>query len=108
MLNMKNNANMDEELECVDNFRAWKYQIMLILQENDLEGFIKEEVLELERGEANVKNKKDMIKAKGIINDSIKYDLSSISKEDSKLEIFLSPIQPIWRKKYQHEEDFEK
>ena len=48
---------------------------MLILEENDLEGFIEEEVVEPEGDEAKAKHKKDMIKDKRIIVDSIKYHL---------------------------------
>ena len=33
-------TKLDEKLEGVDNFRAWKYRVMLVLEENDLEGFI--------------------------------------------------------------------
>ena len=40
---------------------------MLILEENDLEGFIKEEVAEPEGDEAKAKHKKDMINLKGDI-----------------------------------------
>ena len=40
---MTKSTNLDEKLEGVENFRAWKYRIVLILQENDLEIFIKEE-----------------------------------------------------------------
>ena len=43
---MTNNTKMDEKLEGAKNFKAWKSQNMLILEENDLEGFIKEEVAE--------------------------------------------------------------
>jgi hypothetical protein len=35
-----------DKLEGVENFRAWKYWIALILEENDLARFVKEEVLE--------------------------------------------------------------
>ena len=38
---------------------------MLMLKENDLEGYIKEEVKETEGDEAKTKHKKDMIKVKG-------------------------------------------
>ena len=31
-------------LEGAENFRAWKYRIMLILEEHELEGFINKEV----------------------------------------------------------------
>ena len=37
-----------EKLEGIDNFHAWKYRIGLILTENDLAIFIKEEVEEPE------------------------------------------------------------
>ena len=43
---MIKNTKIDEKLEVVENFRAWKYRIMLILQENDLDKFVKEEVKE--------------------------------------------------------------
>jgi hypothetical protein len=68
-------TKLDEKLEGVDNFRAWKYRVMLILEENDLEGFIEEEVAELEGGEAKEKHRKNMAKAKRIIADSIKDHL---------------------------------
>ena len=61
---MASSTKLDEKLEGIDNFRAWKYRVMLILEENDLEGFIKEE-----------KHKKSMVKAKRIIEDSIKDHL---------------------------------
>ena len=64
---MTNNTKLYEKLEDVDNFRAWKYMIMLILEENDLECFIKEEVAEPEGDEAKAKHKKDMINLKGDI-----------------------------------------
>ena len=41
---MTKSAKLDENLEGAENFKAWKYQIMLILEENDLEVSIKEEV----------------------------------------------------------------
>ena len=41
---MKRNTKLDENIEGVKKFRAWKYRIMLLLQENDLDGFVKEEV----------------------------------------------------------------
>ena len=44
---MTKNTKLDEKLEGVEKFGAWKYRIMLILQENDLDKFI-EEVKELE------------------------------------------------------------
>ena len=72
---MTKSTKLDENLEGVENIRAWKYHIMLILEENDLEIFIKEEVLETEEVEVKAKYKKDMIKDKRIIYDSIKDNL---------------------------------
>ena len=72
---MRKNTNLDENLEGDENSRAWKCWIMLFLQENDLEIFVMEEVEELEEDEAKAKHKKDIIKAKRIIADSIKDHL---------------------------------
>ena len=72
---MKKNTKLDENLEGVENFRAWKYRIILILQENDIEIFVKEEVKEPEEDEAKSNHKNDMIISKRIIVDSIKDNL---------------------------------
>jgi hypothetical protein len=48
---------------------------MLILEENDLEYFVKEEVPEPDEDEAKAKYKKNMVKAKRSIIDSIKDHL---------------------------------
>jgi hypothetical protein len=34
------NTKLDENIEGADNFQAWKYRVILILEENDQEGFI--------------------------------------------------------------------
>ena len=41
---MTNNTKVNEKLEWVDNFIAWKYRMLLILKENDLEKYVEEEV----------------------------------------------------------------
>jgi hypothetical protein len=64
-----------DRLEGLENFRAYKYKIVLVLEENDLANFIKDTVLEPEKDAAKEKYKKDMIKAKRIIADSIKDHL---------------------------------
>ena len=48
---------------------------MLILEENDLEGFIEEDISESQEDEAKAKHKKSLVKAKMIIVDSIKDHL---------------------------------
>ena len=40
---MTNITNLDEKIEGEEKFRAWKYRVMLILEEHDLEGYIKYE-----------------------------------------------------------------
>jgi hypothetical protein len=64
-----------DKLEGVENFRSWKYRIGLILEENDLARFVKEEVSELTDATEKAKYQKDTIRAKRIIVDSIKYHL---------------------------------
>jgi hypothetical protein len=41
---MSASTKLVDKLEGVENFRAWKYKIGLILEENDLAKFIKENV----------------------------------------------------------------
>jgi hypothetical protein len=49
--------------------------VMLILEENDLKDFVKEEVPEPDEDEAKSKYKNNLVKAKRIIVDSIKDHL---------------------------------
>ena len=37
-------TKLDEKLEGVDNFRPWKYRVMLVLEENDMKGFIEVDI----------------------------------------------------------------
>ena len=46
--------------------------MLLILEEHDLENYVKEEVAELEGDEEKARHKKNMVKAKRIVVDSIK------------------------------------
>ena len=72
---MDPSTKLEDKLEGIENFLAWKYRIGLILQENDLDKYVKEEVTEPEEAEAKEKHKKDMIRAQRIIADSIKDHL---------------------------------
>ena len=72
---MPPSTKLDDKLEGIENFHAWKYTIGLILEEKDLAKFIKKVVSENEEDEAAKKYKKDMIRAKRIIANSIKYHL---------------------------------
>ena len=72
---MTSNTKVDEKLVGVANFRAWKYRMLLILEENDLEKYVEEEVAETEGDEAKTRHKKKMIRGKRIIAYSIKDHL---------------------------------
>ena len=86
---MTNNTNLDENIEGEKKFKAWKYIIMLILEEHDLDGFIKEDFKEPEGEEEKAKHKNDMIKVKRIIDKSIKDHLiPQVSSKNNPKEMF--------------------
>ena len=72
---MSHHTKLDEKIEGADNFRAWKYRISLVLEENELDSYINEEVPVPEGDEAKALHKKKLVMAKGIIVDSIKDHL---------------------------------
>ena len=72
---MAPSPKLEDKLEDIENFQAWKYRIGLILIENDLEKYIKYEVAEPEEDEDKEKHKKELIWAMRIIDDAIKYHL---------------------------------
>ena len=55
--------------------QAWKYRISLVLEENELDTYISGEVPVPEGDEAKALHKKNLVKAKKIIDDSIKDHL---------------------------------
>ena len=69
---MSHHTKLDEKLEGADNFRAWKYRISLVLEENELDSYISEEVPVPEGDEAKALHKKKLVMGKIIIDDSIK------------------------------------
>ena len=74
---MMSPTKVEDKLKGADNFRTWKYIISLILEENDLDKYVNEEVLEPKGEEAKENHNKNMIRAKRIIVDSIKDNLIS-------------------------------
>ena len=62
-------------MEGIEKFLAWKYRIGLILRENCLEKYIKNEIAVSEKDEAKDKHEQDLIKEMRIISDSIKDHL---------------------------------
>jgi hypothetical protein len=59
----------------VETLRSWNYRISLIIEDNDLEIFIIEDVQEPINAPSKAKHQKDIVRAKRIIVDSIKYHL---------------------------------
>ena len=41
---MSHHTKLDENIEGDDNFRAWKYRISLVLEENELDSYISGDV----------------------------------------------------------------
>jgi hypothetical protein len=72
---MSASTKLVDKLEGVENFRAWKYRIALILEENDLARFIKEDVPKPIDVADKGKHQKDTVRAKRIIANSIKDHL---------------------------------
>ena len=72
---MTHHTHLDDKLGEANNFRAWKYRISLILEENDLDQYISKEVPEPQGDEAKAIHKKNLVKAKRINADSIKDHL---------------------------------
>ena len=69
---MSASTKLVDKLEGVENFHSYKYRIGIILEENDLERFFKEEVPEPIDVADKEKHQKDTIRAKRIIADLIK------------------------------------
>ena len=72
---MAPSTKLEDKLEGLENFMAWKYRIGLILKENGLEKYIKNEIAEPEEAKAKEKHGQDLIKAMRIIDDYIKDHL---------------------------------
>ena len=72
---MSHHTKLDESLEGDDNFRAWKYRILLVLEENELDTYISGQVLVPQGDKAKALHKDELVQAKRIIADSIKDHL---------------------------------
>ena len=72
---MLSSTKLDEKLDGLDIYRAWKYIISLVLEDNDLSDCVQEEVAEPEDEEAKVKAKKNLVREKRMVADSVKDHL---------------------------------
>ena len=68
---MSHHTKLDENLGGDDNFRAWKYRISLVMEENELDFYISEELSVPAGDEAKALHKKKLVMEKRIIIDSV-------------------------------------
>ena len=102
-------TKLEDKLEGVDNFREWKYRISLVLKENELDTYINEEVPVPEGDEDKSLHKKNLVKAKNIIVDSIKDHLiTQVSSLNTPKEMFDSLTKLFEGKNIKSEDEFEK
>ena len=86
---MTHHTQLEDKIGGVDNFPVWKYRIFVILEENDLDQYISKEVPELVEYEDTSIHKKNMVKAKRIIVDSIKdHIIPHVSSLKTPKEVF--------------------
>ena len=72
---MAPSTKLKDKLEGIEKFLAWNYRIGLILKENSLQKYIKDEFAKPTEVESKEKHEQDLIKEMRIIIDSIKYHL---------------------------------
>jgi hypothetical protein len=66
---------VEDRLNGADNFRSWKHRVLLILEENELLDHVQKVLPKPKKEEANAKFKRNEVKAKRILTDSIKDHL---------------------------------
>ena len=49
-------TKIEDKMEGIENFQSWKYRIGIILRENDIDKYIKEEFAEPKEDEAREKH----------------------------------------------------
>ena len=82
-------TKLEDKLEGIENFLAWKYRIGIILRENDIEKYIKDEVAKPKEDEAKEKHQKDLITAIRISVESIKDHLiPQVSSKQTAIQMY--------------------
>jgi hypothetical protein len=72
---MTTNMRVEDRLDGADNFRYLKHGVLLILEDNELLDHIKQMLPKPEEEDAKAKFRKNEVKAKRILTDSIKDHL---------------------------------
>jgi hypothetical protein len=96
---MSTGVKLVDKLEGVENLCSWKYRIGLILEENDLARFIKEEALEPIDAAEKAKHQNDTIRGKRIISDSIKDHLIPYVSSKNTLKEMLDALTKLYEGK---------
>ena len=72
---MKISTKLEDNIEEDGNFWVWKYRVVLILEEHDLEDHVNGVVVDWEGDEEKNNHKNNLVKAKRTIANSIKDQL---------------------------------
>ena len=76
---MSHHTKLDENIEGTNNFRAWKYRISPVLEENEFDCYITEEVPIPEEDESKALHKKKLVTAKRIIDSTKDHLIPQVS-----------------------------
>jgi hypothetical protein len=72
---MVGTLRVEDRLEGATNFRAWKARILLLLEENDVKVYIEMVILDPNDAQELTTHKKEEVKAKRVLLDSVKDHL---------------------------------
>ena len=64
---MSHHTKLREKIEGTINFRAWKYRISLVLEENELDSYINEEIPDPEGDEAKALQRRSWLWIRGLL-----------------------------------------
>ena len=64
-MKMKICTNIEDKIEGDENFQTWKYRVLLILEEHDLEDYVKEEVADPKGAKDKAKHTKNWSNPRG-------------------------------------------
>jgi hypothetical protein len=86
---MSTSMRVEDRLNGEDKFRSWKHRVLLILEDNEILDHVKKLLPEPKEEEANTNFKRNEVKAKRILTDSIKDHLiPNVSKLNTSKEMF--------------------
>jgi hypothetical protein len=72
---MVTSLKLEDRLDGATNFRSWKARILFVLDENEIQKYVKEKISEPESDEEKAKHKRNEAKTKIILIDSVRDHL---------------------------------